>query len=277
MILLQGEPSLSTEHGSGVCYRCVLKPSETARWAWVSDTHICGDTNANRGGYRPARQLEQAVAEIGEFQPSGVLVNGDVAWLLGQTQDYERFLGIVEPLTEQAALVLAMGNHDERRNLIAALGGRDGPTPHWLSAVVEQPPFRFVALDSSIDPHTVGGKIGRAQLSWLDEVLASERQYRTIVFIHHPGESSSEGCSDFSDLVQLAHRQQCVQAIVTAHDHAYRLERIGEMHHVCLPALGFPFEDQTPTGWIEAVLGRAYIELRLRGPGRPTVTRLPWR
>lgn len=277
MILLRGEPSLSTEHGSGVCYRCALKPSENARWAWISDTHICGDTDAIRGGYRPARQLEQAVAEIGEFQPSGVLVNGDLAWLLGQRQDYDRFLDIVGPLTEQAALVLAMGNHDERSNLIASLGGRDGPNPHWLAAVVEQPPFRFVALDSSIGPRTVGGQIGSAQLSWLDEVLDSDPEARTIIFVHHPGESTSQGCSDFFELVRLAQRQRSVQAIVTAHDHEYRLDRIGELPQICLPAVGFPLEEESPTGWIEAVLGRADIELRLRGAGRPTVTRLPWR
>lgn len=277
MILLQGKPSLSVERGSGVCYRCLLKRSETVRWAWLSDTHICGDTGAERHGYRPARQLEQTVAEIEEFRPCGVLVNGDLAWSLGQPQDYERFLGIVQPLTEQAALVLAMGNHDERSNLIACLGGRDGPVPHWLAAVVDQPPFRFVALDSSIGPRTVGGQIGSAQLNWLDEVLASEPEALTIIFVHHPGESTSQGCSDFFELVRLAQRQRCVQAIVTAHDHEYRLDRIGELPHICLPAVGFPLEEEAPTGWIEAVLGRVGIELRLRGPGSPTVTRLPWR
>lgn len=277
MILLEGEPSISAEHGSGVYYRCALQPSEPARWVWASDTHISGDAAAARFGRQPTRQLEQAVAEIKEFRPSGVLVNGDLAWSSGQPEDYERFLGIMQPLTKQAALVLALGNHDERSNLLACLGGREGQSPRWLAAVVEQPPFRLVALDSSIDTQTVGGKIGDAQLAWLESVLVSQPGARTIIFVHHPGESSSEGCSDFCDLAQIAQRERCVQAIVTAHDHEYGLARLGEVHHICLPAVGFPFEDKTPTGWIEAALGSTHMEVRFRSPGGPTVAHLAWR
>ena len=277
MILLAGEPSTSTDYGSGVYYRCALEPSEPARWAWASDTHISGNADAGGWGHQPSRQLERAVAEIAEYRPCGVLVNGDLAWALGQREDYERFLGIMRPLTKQAALVLAPGNHDERSNLLACLGGREGPPPRWLAAVVEQPPFRLVALDSSIAPHTVGGKIGGDQLAWLEEVLASRPLALTIIFVHHPGESSSEGCSDFCDLVRLAQRQRCVQAIVTAHDHRYSLTRLGEVHHICLPAVGFAFENETPTGWVAAVLGQTHMDLRFREPGGLTAAHLTWR
>ena len=212
-----------------------------------------------------------------ECRPCGVLVNGDLAWSSGRSEDYERFLDILHPLTDQAALVLALGNHDERSTLLDCLASRNRLTPRWLAAVVEQPPFRLVALDSSIGTHTVGGKIGCEQLAWLEELLVSEPCAQTVIFVHHPGESSSEGCSDFDDLIRLAQRQRCIQAIVTAHDHEYRLGRVGEVHHICLPAVGFPFSDDTPTGWIEALLGSADIELRLRGTASRNVTRLPWR
>ena len=211
-----------------------------------------------------------------ECRPCGVLVNGDLAWSFGHREDYERFLGIMHPLTEQAAVVLAVGNHDERGTLLDCLASRSGPTPRWLAAVVEQPPFRLVALDSSIDAHTVGGEIGCEQLAWLEELLVSEPRAQTVIFVHHPGASSSEGCSDFDDLLRLAQRQRCIQAVVTAHDHEYRLDRVCGVHHICLPAVGFPLSDDTPTGWVEALLGSADIELRLRGAGSPNVTRLPW-
>jgi 3',5'-cyclic AMP phosphodiesterase CpdA len=212
-----------------------------------------------------------------QFRPCGVLVNGDLAWSCGHKEDYERFLGIMHPLTEQAALVLALGNHDERGTLLGCFADHNGPAPRWLAAVVEQPPFRLVALDSSIDTYTVGGKIGCEQLAWLEELLVSEPRAPTVIFVHHPGQSSSAGCSDFDGLMQLAQRQNCIQAVVTAHDHEYRLDRIGGVHQICLPAVGFPFSDDTPTGWIEALLGSAEIELRLRGPGTPNVSRLPWK
>ncbi|MDE0620379.1 MAG: metallophosphoesterase [Bryobacterales bacterium] len=277
MILLSGRPSLSAEHGSGVVYRCTLKTGGTTRWAWASDTHICGDAAASQRGFQPARQLERAVGEMRQFQPSGVLVNGDLAWSLGHSDDYERFFHIMHPLAKRAAVVLAVGNHDDRGNLLARLANRSDRAPQWLAAVVEQPPFRLVALDSSIDSQTVGGEIGRAQLAWLEGELEAEPRSLTIVFLHHPGESSSEGCSDFSDLVGLARRRKCVQAVVTAHDHEYCVGQVGGVHHVRLPAVGFPFEERASTGWIAAVLGRAGIELRLQGSGSPAVTHLPWR
>lgn len=212
-----------------------------------------------------------------EFRPSGVLVNGDLAWSLGRSDDYERFLGIMRPLAKQAAVMLAVGNHDDRGNLLACLANRDDPAPQWLAAVVEQPPFRLIALDSSVDALTVGGEIGGAQLAWLEDELQAEPRAPTIIFLHHPGESTSEGCSDFSDLVRLVRRRQCVQAVVTAHDHEYGVGRVGGVHHVRLPAVGFPFDEHTPTGWIAAVLGPADIELRLQGSASPAVTHLPWR
>ena len=171
------------------------------------------------------------------FQPSGVLVNGDLAWSLGHSDDYERFLDIMRPLAKRAAVVLAVGNHDDRGNLLACLANRGDPVPQWLGAVVEQPPFRLIALDSSIDAQTVGGEIGSAQLAWLEDELEAEPRAPTIIFLHHPGESSSEGCSDFSDLIRLVERRQCVQAVVTAHDHEYGVGRVGEAHHV-QPARG---------------------------------------
>lgn len=211
-----------------------------------------------------------------QFQPSGVLVNGDLAWSLGHSDDYERFLDIMRPLAERAAVVLAVGNHDDRGNLLACLANRGEPTPQWLAAVMEQPPFRLIALDSSIDAQTVGGEIGGAQLAWLEEELEAQPRAPTFIFLHHPGESSSEGCSDFSALVRLVRRRQCVQAVVTAHDHEYGVGRVGGVHHVRLPAVGFPFEEHTPTGWVAAVLGPAGIELRLQGSASPAVTHLPW-
>ena len=277
MILLSGEPSLSAEHGSGVCYRCTLKTSGPARWAWASDTHVCGDAAASQRGFQPARQLERAVAEMRKFQPSGVLVNGDLAWSLGHSDDYERFLDIMRPLAERAAVVLAVGNHDDRGNLLACLANSRAPAPQWLAAVVKQPPFRVIALDSSIDARAVGGEIGSAQLAWLEDELHAEPRAPTIICLHHPGESSSEGCSDFSGLVGLVRRQRCVQAVVTAHDHEYRVGQVGGAHHICLPAVGFPFDEHTPTGWIAAALGRAGIELQLQGSGSPAVAHLPWR
>ncbi len=212
-----------------------------------------------------------------ECRPCLVLVNGDLAWADGRREDYERFLGIMHPLATRAALVLTPGNHDRHDTLLACIAQRAGPAPQWVAAVVEQPPFRLVALDSSIDTGTVGGEIGGAQIAWLEALLASAPDAKTVIFVHHPGQSSSEGCADFQDLADLAQRQHCIQAIVTGHDHEYGLGRVGAVHHLRLPAVGFPFQGGIPTGWVEAAPASAGIDLRLRGALAPSLAHLPWR
>ena len=149
--------------------------------------------------------------------------------------------------------------------------------PEWIAAVVEQPPFRFVQLDSQIAPGQVGGEVGDEQLAWLERLLQSALTLRTILFVHHPGESSSEGCRDFKTLLDIAERHNCVQTIVTGHDHAFALRRIGSLHQVALPATAFPFDPGTDCGWIEATLSEEGLDLALRGASVDSRHHLAWR
>ena len=143
--------------------------------------------------------------------------------------------------------------------------------------MIDQPPFRFVALDSQLDPGEVGGAIGSEQLQWLESVLRYREPARTILFVHHPGESASEGCRDFGSLFDLAAGCGHVQAIVTGHDHAYSLDRDRGVHLVGLPSAGFPFDPGDECGWVEANLRASDLELRLRAGGTSRVSRLRWR
>jgi len=45
-----------------------------------------------------------------------------------------------------------------------------------------------------------------------------------------------------------------VKAILTAHDHAYRIASSQGIHIVSLPAVGMPFDGREPVGWVEASL-----------------------
>ncbi len=274
MTLIAGAPS--AEFVSGLCYRCALDPVDVARWAWLADTHICADVAACRNGFQPSVELERTVAQIQAVQPCGVLVNGDLAWSVGRVEDYQRFRAILQPLARQVPLVVSVGNHDHRGNMLACLAGRRGPPPRRMTAMVDQPPFRFVLLDSQIDSSTVAGEIGADQLAWLDRVLESGPSLRTIVFLHHPGESASEGCLDFGDLERLADRHQCVQAVVTGHDHQFSLGRVDGVHRICLPAVGFPLDRHVKCGWVQAELSAAGLQLRVHGAVEPALHDLSW-
>ena len=276
MILNAGLASRNREVATGLVCSCSLPAVEQASWAWLADTHVSGDAGAERDGWRPAEQVARVVEEITDTQPDGVLVNGDLAWLEGAPDDYGLFRALLRPVYT-LPLVLGVGNHDCRKNLLAHFGCRNDSPVEWLASVVEQPPHRFVMLDSQIAPGVVGGEIGADQLGWLGSLLADAPRRRTIVFVHHPGESSSEGCRDFDALARLAQGCPGVQAIVTGHDHEFSLGRFGDVHLIGLPSAGFPFDPGTDCGWVEAGLSRDGLRLCYHGSASTSGHRLDWR
>lgn len=263
MILTADGIAPATELAWGRVYALALPPAARCTWAWMADTHISGDRAAERAGRWPDVALRRVVGEIVAARASGTVVNGDLAWSAGEEADYDRFLSIMGPLLSRGPVVLGLGNHDHRGNLLQALSARQGPDPHRIAAVVDQPPFRLVMLDSLVDSSEIGGELGPGQLEWLDELLAGGPGLRTFVFVHHPGESASVGARDFPALERLVRRRACVQAIVTGHEHEFAAREAGGSQRIGLPATGFPFEPGTPCGWVEARLTERSVALRL--------------
>src|SRR5690349_14446897 len=65
-------------------------------YALLSDPHIAADPSERLRGESMADNLRAVVSDIlrASDSPRGVLVNGDVAFKLGQAADYQTFLGI---------------------------------------------------------------------------------------------------------------------------------------------------------------------------------------
>lgn len=277
MILTPGEPPQVREVSAGLCYSCTLPATTEPRWAWLADTHLAADPAAEKFGLRPAEQLDRAVARILAARPCAVVVNGDLAWSSGQAGDYQRLADALRPMAATMPIVLGVGNHDRREVLLAVMAGGGEPAPERLLAVVDQPPYRFVMLDSQGAPGEVGGELGAAQFDWLDRTLQAEPHRKTFLFAHHPGESISEGCRDFDALVRIVRRRPQVQAIVTGHEHFFSLERTGGVHLIGLPAVGCPLVPDTPCGWIEARPLPEALELAFHSTGPPNRHWLGWR
>ena len=261
----------------GRVYSIALPPARASTWAWLSDTHIAASSSAERDGRRPVAALRQTVDEITAVRPAGTLVNGDLAWSSGEPADYERFLAITRPLVASGPLALGLGNHDHRGNMLAAASEGRGLEPRRVAAVIDRPPFRFVMLDSLAGSGQTGGEIGGGQLRWLDGLLAREPGLRTLLLVHHPGESASAGALDFDALEDLARSRDCVQAIVTGHEHEFTIRESGSGHLIGLPAVGFPFDRGTPCGWVEARLSEECISLRLHAGRHSSLRALGWR
>ena len=276
MIVNAASPPRVGEFVSGLVYSCSLPAVAKPRWAWLADTHICGDSKAERDGWHPARQLGEIARQISAARPHGLLVNGDIAWQAGAVEDYRLFRTLMRPAAH-LPMVLGVGNHDRRDHMLAVLAGRSGSEPSWIAAVVEQPPCRFLVLDSQIDPESVGGEVGPEQLEWLRMEIAQSAHLRTILFVHHPGRSISEGCKDFDALARLARDSASIDAIVTGHDHALSVSRRGRVHRIGLPSSAFPFLDGTDCGWIEATVSAEGLQLSFHGTGASSKHRLGWR
>ena len=276
MILSAGTNAQSRRVAGGLVFRCTLAAACRTRWAWLADTHIGGLEVAARDGWLPDSQLAGLVRQVRAARPHGLVVNGDLALRDGLPRDYLRLRTLLHPLNG-VPTVVAVGNHDRRGPLLAALGGVRVAEPSWLAAVVDQPPYRFVVLDSQADPESVGGEIGAGQLEWLEGLLARSAGMRAIIFLHHPGESLSEGCRDFGSLIRLAARSASAQAIVTGHDHAFTVGKLDSVHLIGLPSTAFPFLPGGDCGWVEAALSEDALQVRFRGTRSSTRHLLRWR
>ena len=276
MILSAGTNTQTRKAAGGLVFRCTLAADRRARWAWLADTHIGGVEAAARDGWLPDSQLAGLVRQVRAARPHGLVLNGDLALQDGLPQDYRRLRTLLRPATGIPTAV-AVGNHDRRGPMLAALGGVDLAEPDWLAAVLDHPPHRFVVLDSQADPESVGGEIGAGQLAWLGGLLAGSSGMRVILFLHHPGESLSEGCRDFDALVRLAARFANAEAIVTGHDHAFTIGNQDSVHLIGLPSTAFPFLPGGDCGWVEAVLSEDALQVRFHGTRGTTHHRLEWR
>lgn len=152
--------------------------------AQISDTHIMAKAAADPEGAARAETLRRCVADINRQGVDAVVHTGDSVHH-GTADDYEHLREILQDL--EAPLFLVPGNRDRHDLLRDAF---DHPSyfsekGRHLHYAVEDYPIRLVALDS-VDAGERKGVFCRERLAWLDETLAREPEWPTILFMHHP-------------------------------------------------------------------------------------------
>lgn len=279
MPVLNGVASVETTKGLRVSRLEI--PGEEFRCALAADLHLSADPDETICGVRPRVLTGQAVAEIAEAGPDLTIVAGDLAYSRGRAGDYRACRRALAPIA--SPLALAPGNHDHRERLLAVLAQDRDPVDKVVS-VVEAGPVRIVVLDSLYRTDVVPGLLGEEQRRWLDRTLRRASDKPTVLVVHHPLAEHDNALFDSDRLLGIVERRRSVQAIVTAHDHAYRARRENDLWRIALPAVGFPFEpvDGKPaetTGWIDARFTAKGVSLKLRATGGQTTRRrrLDWR
>ncbi|GAB3808850.1 metallophosphoesterase [Humibacter antri] len=149
----------------------------------VSDTHLFGDGSLHYGVVDTTAALERVLERAAEVERlDAVVLSGDLSED-GTAASYRKLQSLVGPWAadRRAAVVYAMGNHDDPDAFFTVLGSR--------TAVHETGGYRIVTLDSSVRGAAYGS-VGAEQLDWLAGVLEAPAEGGTVVVVHHPPTSA---------------------------------------------------------------------------------------
>jgi hypothetical protein len=268
-----------------------IKPTDARSWALLSDPHLAADRATVSRDMNMAEHFAAVTREILERTrlPAGLFINGDCAYNTGETGDYRLLAELLEPIRgAQIPVCLGLGNHDNRERFREALGP-ELPSSKPLSdkhvALVRTRYVNWFVLDSLEKPLSVPGLLGQPQLDWLASTLDSNRHKPALVLVHHQPDSNgtTSGLKDTDAFYQVIRPRKQVKAYFFGHTHVWKVEQDPSgLHLVNLPAVGYPFRAEQPTGWVLATLGRkgALLELRCTDPKRPAhgqFVELNWR
>lgn len=236
------------------------------RLALLSDTHVPADPTEVYRGFNPWENLRSVVPAVSAELPDGVLICGDVARLEGKEADYLAVKGLLKPLSEEAPIYMALGNHDDRDNFRKVFAPGPGPAESIASRhvlVINHPTVRLVVLDSLLHTNKTPGFLGKAQRDWLAAFLKIKDPRPIAIFVHHTLEDRDGDLLDaarFFDLIR-PHRQ--VKAVFYGHSHLWEIRESKGLRLINLPALGYSFADKQPVGWVSARFHPSGVDLTL--------------
>jgi Icc protein len=189
--------------------------------AQLSDPHFVPKDVLLFGKLDTAGYLERAVAHLNALAPDVVLITGDLTHD-GDERVYAAVAEIVGRL--RAPFFVLAGNHDDRELIRARFGTGYRPDSGPLCYAIDWFAVRLIALDTLVQGET-WGRLGPAQLAWLDARLAETPDKPTMVALHHPPFRTGIGHLDWSmlrdadALAAAIGRHGQVERVVCGHVH----------------------------------------------------------
>ncbi len=284
----------SVSAGAGLFVPSLLPATEVStdanRFALIADTHIHANRAHIEFDSNMADNFGQCLGEILAIRPrpAAAIVAGDCAAATGQPGDYVVLKELLEPARRAGLPVhLALGNHDNRKNLRAAFsdGQTDNqrPVPDRNTKIISSPHANWFLLDSldRTGPGAWGGVLGKPQLDWLAKALDAHADKPAIVIVHH-NLGKGPGLKDSDMLCKVILPRKQVKAYFHGHHHRWQLGKREEIHIINLPALGFTWAKNQPLGWVDVQLHSDGATLTMHSldnkhPTHGQKTQLTWR
>ncbi|MFO1499344.1 MAG: metallophosphoesterase [Verrucomicrobiota bacterium] len=259
--------------------------AKSLHMALLSDTHIAADPKDENRQFLPTVNLKLTMVQVQQARPQAALINGDLARLTGELDDYAAVKGLLAPVAEKCPIYLGLGNHDHRENFaktFTALPGAGEKVADKQVAIFEQPVLRLVVLDSLLYSNKTPGLLGKTQREWLDNYLARCDGRPTVLFVHHTLGDADGELLDADAFLRIVRPYRKVKAIFYGHSHEYSYKEDHGIHLINLPAVGYSFRDTEPVGWVDAFFGSDGVDLTLKAIGGSRAkdgqtTSLAWR
>jgi 3',5'-cyclic AMP phosphodiesterase CpdA len=253
------------------------KPFDPNTFAFFSDAHIAADSAAEHGGVNMSQNLASCTRALADWpvRPATIIVNGDLAYLTGKSEDYATFANLIEPLRAMAPIHLSLGNHDQRDHFWAAFPNDSAEQRSALqrqTGIVTGQNANWFLLDSLERTDKASGELGPAQLKWLARELDARADKPAIIVVHHNPQFSpmiKTGLSDTRELMEVIVPRRQVKLTVFGHTHDWRVsQHESGIHLVNLPPTAYVFIAGRPSGWVRATLSLDGAEFELRALDR---------
>ncbi|RDI67221.1 metallophosphoesterase [Nocardia pseudobrasiliensis] len=241
----------------------------------LTDTHLRPAGESVPGGVDTYANLIHALDRVRAAgdRIDALILSGDLADS-GAPAAYRRLRAAVEPVAAElgAAVVYAMGNHDERIAFGVELLGidcaaADSNLPHddvtWVSGL------RIITLDSTT-PHRHDGRLEPGQLIWLREQLRTPAPRGTLLVLHHPPIPSANPATEMLKLQQPEQlaavvADSDVRMIVCGHNHLTAAAALAGVPVWIGPALAYRLDPMAPAGRHRGLAGFGFSRIDVIG------------
>lgn len=247
----------------------------TLRILHLSDTHLFGDDTLHYGMVDTEAALRRVLECAGELDTIDLVVaSGDLSDD-GTDAAYRRLRALIDPWAAErrAAVVYAMGNHDDRAAFERVLGARD--------AVTEVRGHRVITLDSSM-PGAGYGELDAAQLEWLRAQLHEPSELGTVLVVHHPPVPAATALLAALELqnpgeLLAAAAASDVRVILSGHYHHALVQQAAGIPVVVAPGITNTSDALAPAGHERATVGAGFalVEVPAAGEVRVMVVAAP--